>query len=147
MRRNEVLSLTRTSVDWQNRIANVAMTKNGKSAAVPLNDIAISALQSLPTRLDGSRMIPLSASATSIAFRRAVKRAGIANFKLHDLRHCFASYQAMAGVQSLGLQAMLRHSDPRMTSLYAHLSNQYLRDAVDRVQIGGGQLTKADKAG
>ncbi len=71
-----------------------------------------------------------------MAFRRAARRAGITDFRLHDLRHTFASYQAMAGVQTRGIQALLGHKDNRMTTRYSHLADAYLRDAVNRVNIG-----------
>jgi len=135
MRRNEVLSLTRTSIDWTNGIANLEKTKNGNSRHVPLNGAAIEGLRSLPVRLDG-KLFPFNPNQISVAFQRAVRRAGIENFRLHDARHTFASYQAMAGTQGRGLQSLLGHKDGRMTARYSHLSDGYLRAAVDRVQFG-----------
>ena len=144
MRRNEILGLSRASVDWQNGFANLDKTKNGTSRAVPLNNVALEALKSLPTRIDG-QLFPLTPAQVSVAFHREVRSAGIETFRLHDCRHCFASYQAMAGVQGRGLQSLLGHKDPRMTSRYAHLSDSYLSDAVDRVQLGAKRPTKADE--
>jgi integrase len=69
--------------------------------------------------------------------RRAAKRAGIEDFRLHDARHTFASYQAMAGIQQRGLQALLGHKDSRMTMRYSHLSDAYLKAAVNAVNLGG----------
>jgi site-specific recombinase XerD len=54
------------------------------------------------------------------------------------MRHTFASYQAINGTQGRGLQAMLRHKDPRMTARYSHLSDSYLAQAVNAVQLGTG---------
>jgi integrase len=141
MRRNEVLSLTRASVDWTNGIANLTTTKNGDARHVPLNSGAMAALRSLPTRLDG-RLFPFKPGQISIAFMRAAQRAGVADFRLHDLRHTFASYQAMAGTQGRGLQALLGHRDARMTMRYSHLSDQYLRAAVDAVVLGRSDRVK-----
>jgi integrase len=135
MRRNEILSLTRATVDWANKIANLATTKNGESRHVPLNAAALGALRSLPARLDG-RLFDFGSGQVSAAVTRAAQRAGIEDFSLHDLRHTFASYQAMAGVQSRGLQSLLGHRDGRMTARYSHLSDAYLRTAVDAVTLG-----------
>lgn len=140
MRRNEILSLTRASIDWTNGIANLDRTKNGDSRHVPLNSAAIEALRAVPIRLDG-QLFPLKPNQVSVAFQRAVRRASIEDFRLHDLRHTFASYQAMAGTQGRGLQALLGHRDGRMTQRYSHLSDQYLRDAVNAVQLGHPQTT------
>ncbi len=45
MRRNEILELTRRSVDWVNRVATLADTKNGEARYVYLNDAALEALR------------------------------------------------------------------------------------------------------
>jgi integrase len=136
MRRNEILSLTRKSIDWQNRIATLTETKNGTARHVHLNDAALNALRTLPPRLDSSRLFPFGPNQISMSFARIAKRAGISDVRLHDLRHTFASYQAMNGVAGRGLQVLLGHKDPRMTTRYSHLSDAYLRTAVDGVVLG-----------
>jgi integrase len=136
MRRNEILHLTRQAFDPKNRTAKITETKNGEVRHVHLNDAAFAALESLPRRIDG-RLFPLATpNQMSVQFARACRRAGIADCRLHDLRHTFASYQAMNGVQGRGLQAMLGHKDPRMTQRYSHLSDAYLRTAVNAVNLG-----------
>jgi integrase len=137
-RRNEILSLTRRSIDWQNRTATLETTKNGEARRLPLNDAALEALRSLPPRIDGV-LFPLKPHQVTTAFVRAVRRAGVENFRLHDCRHTFASYHAMAGIQGRGLQGLLGHRDPRMTLRYSHLSDQYLAAAVNAVQLGAAQ--------
>ncbi len=136
MRRNEILSLTRKSIDWQNRIATLSETKNGETGHVPLNEPAYQALKSLPPRIDSDRLFPFNPNQVSVSFKRAVRRAKIEDFRLHDLRHTFASYQTMAGTQGRGVQALLRHKDGRMTARYSHLSDAYLRTAVNNVALG-----------
>jgi integrase len=135
MRRNEILGLRRSSIDWTNRFATLEITKNGEKRHVYLNVAAFNALESLPTRLDG-KLFPFNPNQISVTFKRAVRRAHIQDFRLHDLRHTFASYQAMAGTQPRGLQALLGHKDGRMTTRYSHLSDNYLRAAVDAVNLG-----------
>jgi integrase len=136
MRRNEILSLSRRSVDLENRFLTLRDTKNGSARHVYLNEAAFEALRSLPIRLDG-RLFPLEPNQTTMLFVRAAKRARLEDFRLHDLRHTFASYQAMAGVAGRGLQVLLGHKDARMTMRYSHLSDAYLRAAVNSVNLGG----------
>jgi integrase len=145
LRRSDILSLTRKSIDWQNRIATVAITKHGDAEHVRLNDVAMEALRSLPARLDGYLFPVRDGHTVSRAFRRAVVKAGIADFRLHDTKHTFLSYHAMSGAQPRTLQSLAHHKDPRMTARYAHLSDEYLRDAVDRVQIGTSQPEQSRK--
>jgi len=136
LRRGEILGLNRRSIDWQNRTVTISKTKNGTEGHVPLNMMAFEALRSLPARIDG-RLFPLKDGHTvTRAFGRACDRAGIEDFHLHDLRHTFASFQALAGVQQRGLQALLRHKDTRMIMRYSHLTDTYLRTAVDAVNLG-----------
>jgi len=143
MRRGEILSLRRPQIDWQSQIASIGKTKNGEQRIVPLNETAMAALKSLPIRLDG-RLFPFKdGNSVSVAFRRACERAKLEDFRLHDLRHTFASHQALAGIQQRGLQALLGHKDTRMTMRYSHLSDAYLRQAVNAVNLGGESVQKA----
>ena len=105
------------------------------------NETAFETLRSLPVRIGSEHLFPFGPWQITMAFRRAAKRAGIEDFRLHDLRHTFASYQAMSGVQARGLQALLGHKDNRMTMRYSHLTDAYLKEAVNRVNIGSGQRT------
>jgi site-specific recombinase XerD len=78
-----------------------------------------------------------------MAFHRATERAGLNDVRLHDARHTFTSYQAMSGVQSSGLQALPGHKDARTRQRYSHLSDAYLRSAVNNVVLGGVLPNKA----
>jgi integrase len=61
------------------------------------------------------------------------KAAKISGARIHDLRHTFASHLASAG-QSLPLiGALLGHSNPNTTARYAHLLDDPLRAATERV--------------
>jgi integrase len=146
MRRGEVLSLTRRSIDWQSQTANLDKTKNGESGHVPLNETAFAALKSLPTRIDGKLFPFKDDHAISRSFSRAVERAGLEDFHLHDLRHSFASAHALNGTQQRGLQALLRHKDTRMTMRYSHLTDAYLRTAVNAVNLGAEVTSEAGDA-
>jgi len=141
MRRGEILSLTRKSIDWQNHIATIAMTKNGEAGHVPLNETAVQALRSLPVRIDG-RLWPLKDPVgISHAFARACSLAGIEDCHLHDMRHTFASWHAMGGSQQRSLQALLRHKTAAQTVRYSHLTDAHLRVAVDAVNLGATALS------
>jgi integrase len=135
MRRNEIRGLTRQTVDFTNSIATLAETKNGQARAVYLNQAAIDVLKALPVRFDG-KFFPFGPNQVSIMFARAVRRAGLEDCRLHDLRHTFASYHAMNGAQGRVLQSLLGHKDGRMTARYSHLSEGFLRETVARVELG-----------
>lgn len=67
MRQGELLGLTWPNVDLRRRIATLADTKCGEGRSVPLSRRAVTALELLPRRLDGT-VFP-QASATSVSHR------------------------------------------------------------------------------
>jgi len=136
-RRSELLSLERKDLDWENGIATLHDTKNGEKRHLFLNAVSLEALRSLPPRVDTPKLFPFEERSVSVAFGRVVRRSGLEDLRLHDLRHSFASYQAMAGLSPRALQELLGHKDARMTMRYSHLSAEFLQQAVNRVEIGG----------
>ena len=56
------------------------------------------------------------------AWRTALARSAIKDFKYHDLRHTAASYLAMEGSSLLSIKAVLGHKTTRMSERYAHLT-------------------------
>jgi len=64
------------------------------------------------------------------SFARACKQARIKNFRIHDLRHTYASWLVMGGVSLYKVSKLLRHSSIKMTERYAHLAPEYLHDTV-----------------
>jgi integrase len=67
------------------------------------------------------------------AFANAVKRAGIEDFRFHDLRHSAASYLAMNGASLMEIAEILGHKTLSMVKRYAHLSEQHTRSVVERM--------------
>ena len=55
------------------------------------------------------------------SFQTACRRAGIDDFRIHDLRHTFASWLVMNGVPLFEVSKLLRHACIQMTERYAHL--------------------------
>jgi len=60
-------------------------------------------------------------------------RAGLPEFRVHDLRHSFASHLVNAGRSLYEVQELLGHADIKTTSRYAHLSRERLVAAVEVV--------------
>ena len=61
------------------------------------------------------------------------KNVGLADVRLHDLRHSFASFLVNSGRTLYEVQRLLGHHDPKVTMRYAHLSQDSLLEAVDSI--------------
>ena len=61
------------------------------------------------------------------------EEAGLEDFRIHDLRHSFASFLASSGQSLIVIGALLGHTQPATTARYAHLLDDPLRAATDRV--------------
>jgi hypothetical protein len=72
-------------------------------------------------------------------------KAQVRPIRFHDLRHTTASLLMMAGANPAAAQRILRHADPRITTeVYGHLAPNYLREEIDRLRFGVGDLVPVD---
>ena len=99
-----------------------------------LNELACMVLDSIPKGTAAERVFDseLSPENVSLAFLRARRRAGVEDFRLHDLRHSCASWMRMRGADLQDVAKQLGHSDLRMSDRYANLSQAHLLAAVKK---------------
>jgi len=148
LRKMELLKLRRSDADLRKRLLTVVAenAKSGRERTIPITAAVAETLAALPgeefffenpaskdhlRRLDDS-------------FRKAVADAGITGrLRIHDLRHTYGTWQALAGVDAKTLSELMGHSDPRITlDLYCHTSLDAKRAAVERIPalgFGSGQ--------
>ena len=81
------------------------------------------------------------------AWERIKSCAGLKDVRLHDLRHSFASVAAGAGDSLILIGALLGHRDQATTQRYAHLSNDPLRAAADRISGRIAAAMRGDAGG
>lgn len=157
-RKNELLKLTWDRADL--KVSQIRLegehTKSGKRRVVPLSDVAREALQSRARFRDkycphspwvfshknGERLQDVTNG-----FISACKRAGISNFRIHDLRHTCASWLVSAGVSLYEVKELLGHSSIEMTERYAHLAPENLdrvAKTLNRLQSGDSEINFAN---
>lgn len=79
------------------------------------------------------------------AWNRVLKRAGLENLTVHDLRRSFASYQALAGSSLVAIGRSLGHQPgSKSTAIYARLTHDAVRESAER---GVAKLLAAAKGG
>jgi integrase len=141
MRRSELLGLRWLDVDRRGGRILLPQTKNGDGRTVWLNMLACQVLDSVsrngarPTDRVFSDVRPEN---VSLAFLRACRKIGIADFRLHDLRHTAASWLRMQGADIHTVAQLLGHKDLRMAARYQHLSPTYLKAAVKGLDTAFG---------
>jgi len=74
---------------------------------------------------------PVSSTTLDNFWRLVREEAGIADVRLHDLRHTYASIAIMQGESITTTGRLLGHSNPETTLKYAHLSDDSVRKAAD----------------
>src|SRR5262249_24594047 len=74
------------------------------------------------------------------AWRPAMRRACIVDFRFHDLRHSAASYLLQPGANLAEVAQLLGHKDIRMTQRYSHVHNEYTLALIDRVMGGTARV-------
>ena len=136
-RRGEIINLRWEHVDFEHECLRLPDSKTG-AKVVYLNAPARALLHELPRMGDNPRVIPgMRAESASAAIDNAWpsvrKAAGLADVRLHDLRHSFASVGAAGGLSLPIIGALLGHKHAATTARYAHLSADPLRAANDAV--------------
>ncbi len=118
----------------------IQKTKSGRPRTIPLNSFALGVLnRKLEEKVRSIKdLIFVSSAGTKIypsnlrrEFYKVLKKAGIENFKFHDLRHTFATRLAQKGIDIYKIAKLLGHEDIRMTQRYSHHSPESLRDGVE----------------
>jgi len=68
-------------------------------------------------------------------FKRLTRAAGVEDFRVHDLRHTFASHLVMNGVDLVTVKELLGHAKIQTTLIYAHLSRPHIVNALKKISF------------
>lgn len=146
-RLGEVLSLDWQDIDLAGRWAVLRDTKRGRQGhdrgedrGVPLHPQLVLMLANLPRPKSQSRVFLSNLGRPyaerdggghlKTAWAATLKRAGIEDLRVHDLRHTFATWLLMAGCQDEVREKIMGHSSSRMSRRYAHVPDDCLVQAV-----------------
>ncbi len=135
-RRSNVQAMRWDEIDFPSAVWRIPDTKAGTPQRVPLVEPAARLLQ---TRLDAAGdspwVFPTKSKTGHLtepkgAWKRIVKRAGLHDVRLHDLRRSLGSWMAGAGVGLPLIGKTLGHKQQATTAIYARLDLEPVRDAM-----------------
>jgi integrase len=140
-RKTEVLSATWSQFDFGQGTWTKpgAATKQKTDHVVPLSAPARQLLAQIRERNKSAKFVFPCPGPTGHRtnlkrdWKRICREAGIVGLRVHDLRHSFAAQLASAGVSLHVIGGLLGHTQPSTTSRYAHLFDDTLRAATERV--------------
>jgi integrase len=137
-RLSEVVTLKWEHVDLERSCIRLPDSKTG-AKVVLLGAAARAIFENLPV-VDGNPFVfpgrtvePSHFTGLPHVWYRVRKRAGLDDVRLHDLRHSFASVGAIGGTSLIVIGALLGHRQTATTARYAHLSDDPIRAAADRI--------------
>lgn len=147
----EALWLDWRCVDLARAHVSFPKTKNGHPRGVPLHRDVVAALANLPhrdgcvfRRPDGKPYRrprgghDVSAGALiKTAFKAALRRAGIEDFRVHDCRHTWATWHYQQHHDLIALQHLGGWRSLSMVSRYAHASSESYRMGVNALPSFG----------
>lgn len=147
LRKSEITGLRWENIDLKNALLYVVDGKNAVNAGVPINAEAMAMLRRrydqrgdsslvFPPHHGGVTMRHVSHNFTALAETLGFN-AGVTDRRqkvvFHTLRHTFASWLALDGVDLYRIQKLMRHKDLTQTQRYAHLLPSDARAAVEQL--------------
>lgn len=141
MRQGEIMNLKWKDVDLLKKKITLYETKNQEIRVVTLAGLAFELVLKLSQARHACSelLFPGTSLDKPIDIRssweKALSRAKIKDFRLHDLRHTAASYLAMDGASIAEIAAVLGHKTLSMVKRYAHHSDSHTASVVERMNI------------
>ena len=142
LRKSEILKLKWSDLDLDRKTITLRDPKNGFDTVLPLNDEAVNVFRGIERTSE--YVLPGPGGELKRSFRKpwyAIRQAaGLPeSYRLHGLRHNFASHLVSNGVDLFTVSKLLSHRDLQTSTRYAHLSDGALRQAT---ALGGKVLAK-----
>lgn len=133
-RKGEVLNLKWNDLDESNHLWKLNENKSGKPRIIQLNTEAQLIIRKMSRKYQFVFANPASGlpfNDIRKTFQKILEAAQIENFRIHDLRHNFASMAVNNGCDIYVVQHLLGHASPATTQRYAHLRQDTLRNASE----------------
>lgn len=136
-RRSNVLAMRWQDISFDRHEWRIEETKNGTPQTVALSPEAIEILQNRKPLNNSIFVFPGSGKSGHLeepkkGWKRILKRAGIENLRIHDLRRTLGSWQAKTGASLAIIGKSLNHKNQNTTAIYARLDLDPVRDSLNK---------------
>jgi len=138
LRRGEALSLEWRDVDLERAqlVVRAESAKSGKARHIPMLPQLIEHLATVPQLASSPLVCPspktgLRLTGVKSAWKALTGRAQLVDFRLHDIRHDYASRLVQRGIDLYTVRDLLGHSTVLLTERYSHLAPDRHRAAVE----------------
>lgn len=131
-RRSELLGLDWREVDIARKRLTFRDTKNGEDRTLRLTQRAEATVRELGPKETGPVFTRAGKPFANVkhSFTTACEKAGIKDFRFHDLRHTFASRLVQAGIPLYEVMHLTGHKSIEMVQRYSHLAPDYQERAI-----------------
>lgn len=137
-RKNEVLKLKWQDVDLVQRVARVEHTKNGTSLAMPLPDVAVRLLETIPRAVNNDHVFPAqqkrgaAMSEPRLRYKALLKQLQLpVETTFHDLRRSVGCSLAALGYSDTIIAGLLNNTSRMAARHYIKLAGETTRKVAD----------------
>jgi len=139
MRRGEILGLTWDHVDFKNKIIvlEAESTKTQEKREIPMGDTLISLFKRIPRTLGSAYVFTFKGkrmTTIKTAFIKTCSKAGIKDFRFHDLRHCAITNLRKAGVSDSVIMSISGHKTYAVFRRYDRIDRSDRQEAILKVE-------------
>jgi len=148
-RKGNVLSMRWEDISFEQAVWYIKDTKNGDPQTAVLTEEAVKILERRKSASDSKWVFPSRTSKSGHfqeprkGWERIIKRAGLKDLRIHDLRRTCGSWMALSGASQYVISKGLGHKSPQSTAIYARLSLDPVREFMEKsAKLTNGDLHK-----
>jgi len=136
-RRGEILTMKWEYIDHEKQLIRLPDSKTG-AKTINLNEPTLEVLQSIPRQAGNPYIIVGKVHGQPMVnifkpWNLVRKAAGLENFRIHDIRHSFASTAAESGASLLHIGKLLGHKKSATTERYTHIANNPIKELNETI--------------
>jgi integrase len=148
LRLGDILRLTWHRIDFEQGLIRIMQGKTQTPLLLPMSEALAEVLRGIPRDMDSPYIFSQYGRSRRFGwvrtdFGKAIRAAGLAGTRFHDLRHTAATQLRRLGRDLQVVQQLLGHKTIRTTMRYSHVHPTELREAVNKL----GEKIMSKRAG